>query len=208
MKYDLHIHSKYSYDSFLRPEIILKMAKRKGLDGIAITDHNTIKGGVRAWKINNDAQKKMDVIVGSEIKTEYGDIIGLFLNEEITSQRFLEVVDEIKSQDGAIVLAHPFRHQIEFPKMLFRYIDAIEGFNARSSKSQNEIAKKLAKEQKKKLTGGSDAHSIFEIGRGYAISNKVLDGNIEAQKVFGRESNYFLSHGISYTSEIIKKIFK
>jgi len=73
MKLDLHIHSKYSKDSLLKPETILKVAKKRGLGGIAVTDHNTIKGGLFTQKINDD--KNFVVIVGSDIKTEYGDII-------------------------------------------------------------------------------------------------------------------------------------
>ncbi len=81
MMFDLHIHSKYSHDSYLSPPQIIKIAEKRGLDGIAITDHNTLKGGIETSKINN--KDDFIVIVGSEIKTEYGDVIGLFLNEEI-----------------------------------------------------------------------------------------------------------------------------
>ena len=75
MKLDLHIHSKYSYDSFSEPSKIVKMAKRKGLDVISITDHDNMN----AYK---KFQDKLDITVvrGMEIKTDMGDITGLFLN--------------------------------------------------------------------------------------------------------------------------------
>ena len=73
MRYDLHVHSKYSYDSFTSPEKIIKVAKKRGLDGVAITAHGTIKGGIEAPKIHKD--KDFQVIVGAEIKTEYWGMI-------------------------------------------------------------------------------------------------------------------------------------
>jgi len=54
MKYDLHIHSKYSYDGILEPRDIVKIAIKRGLDGIAITDHNTVKGALEAKKYEYD----------------------------------------------------------------------------------------------------------------------------------------------------------
>jgi predicted metal-dependent phosphoesterase TrpH len=123
LKFDLHVHSKYSYDSFLSPERIIKIARRKGLDGIAITDHNTTKGGIEALKINKD--KDFQVIEGAEMKTEYGDIIGLFLSEEIRTSKFEEIMEEIKSQGGLSVLAHPYR-QYEFPEEIVDRVDLVD----------------------------------------------------------------------------------
>ncbi|MBI5680853.1 MAG: PHP domain-containing protein [Methanobacterium sp.] len=205
MEYDLHVHSKYSNDSFLDPAKIIKIAKKKSLKGVAITDHNTIKGGITALKINNDVD--FDLIVGAEIRTEYGDILGLFLNEEIKSRNFLEVVDEIKSQDGLISLAHPYRHY-EFPEKIIDSVDLIEAFNARSIKSDNIKSLKLAIKYKKAVTAGSDAHLGFEIGKGKIkvngeIREALKEGNV---KIMGSESNYYWVHGLSVLSEKIKKI--
>ncbi|PKP56990.1 MAG: hypothetical protein CVT88_09505, partial [Candidatus Altiarchaeales archaeon HGW-Altiarchaeales-1] len=106
MQFDFHIHSMYSYDSISKIPDIIKRARMKGLSGIAITDHETIKGAKIAEKYSND---DFIVIVGCEINTEMGDIIGLFLNEEIKSRKSLSVIDEIKGQEGTVVLPHPFR---------------------------------------------------------------------------------------------------
>lgn len=78
MRYDLHIHSKYSLDGLIEPEIIVKTAKNQGLSGIAVTDHHTIRGGLETKKISPE---DLEVIVGSEIGTERGEVIGLFLSE-------------------------------------------------------------------------------------------------------------------------------
>ena len=88
MKYDLHIHSKYSSDGVLDPEKIVKIAAKRGLNGVAITDHNTIIGGLKA---KNYETEDFKVIVGSEISTERGEIIGLFLKEEIKPGNVQEV---------------------------------------------------------------------------------------------------------------------
>jgi predicted metal-dependent phosphoesterase TrpH len=81
--FDFHIHSKYSYDSLLSPEAILKRTLSKGLNAIAITDHNTIQGSTIAKSIKQDS---LLVVNGAEITTNYGDLTGLFLNEELQSR--------------------------------------------------------------------------------------------------------------------------
>ena len=206
MKFDLHIHSKYSYDSFLSVEKILKIAKKRGLDGVAVTDHNTIKGGIETTKINKG--DNFIVIVGSEIKTEYGDIIGLFLNEEIESRIFMEVVEEIRDQDGLVVLAHPFRKGINFPIDLLKHVELIEAFNARSPKSLNAKALELARKFNKSMTAGSDAHLGFEIGRGITIINSEIEEALRkgGARIEGKESNYYLVHGLSVAMEKIKRM--
>lgn len=208
MKIDLHVHSKYSYDSFLSPERIIRIAKKRRLDGVAVTDHGTIKGGVEALKINED--KNFQVIVGAEIRTEYGDVIGLFLNEEIKSNKFIEVAEEIREQDGVMVLAHPFRKGIKFPPDLLKYVDLIEGFNARSPKDLNEKAKEFARSFRMPMTAGSDAHFGFEIGRGRTIVNSEVREEMRKgkTKIEGEESNYYLVHGLSVAVEKIKKVLK
>jgi len=205
MKFDLHIHSKYSYDSFLSPERIIKVAKRKGLHGVAITDHNTIKGGIEVLKINED--EDFQVIVGAEIRTEYGDIIGLFLEDEITANKFEEVIEEIKSQGGLSVLAHPYR-QYKFPEEIIDKVDLVEVFNARSKKRDNRRALHLAANYNKPVIAGSDAHLPFEIGRGSTIvpaqvdlKNAIIDG---LTKVEGCESNFYLVHAMSFAIEKFK----
>lgn len=204
MKYDLHIHSKYSYDSLLSPKMILKVAKKRGLDGIAITDHNTILGGLATKKENHDPN--FEVIIGAEIRTEYGEIIGLHLNKEIITRNFFEVIDEIKLQGGYSVLAHPYRQNFS-PEKIAEFMDFIEIFNARSSCSENVKSQELVKKTSKRITAGSDAHSSMEIGRGVCI---VESGHLSHESCSilyeGKETNYFLSHGISYTNEIVKKI--
>ncbi len=205
MKYDLHIHSKYSLDSILSPEMILKLAIKKGLNGIAITDHNTIEGGLKTLKTNTN--KDFQVTIGAEIKTEYGDIIGIFLNEEIKSRKFIEIIDEIKDQDGYSILPHPFRNHKHL-EILVQKADLIETFNARSKKTENEKAGLLAKDYNKPVSAGSDSHLPFEVGRAYIKADCEIRSILKSGKIFsaGKESNYYVVHGLSYFAEKIRKV--
>ncbi len=203
---DLHIHSIYSKDSYLSPAIIRKIGLKKGLNGLAVTDHNTIKGGVEVMKLNDSSD--FFVIIGSEIKTEYGDIIGLFLNEEIKSRTFIQAAEEIKDQGGYVVLAHPFRKKVNIPSELFEYVDFVETFNARSPKRMNDRALELAKKVNKPMTAGSDAHLGFEIGRGRTITGNDITDSFRRNllEIEGEESNYYFVHGLSVMIEKIKRM--
>ena len=168
MELDLHIHTEYSYDSIMKPKKIVKAAKKKALDGIAITDHGTIEGGLYARRYCSD---NFIVMIGTEIKTEFGDVIGLFLNEEIKSDVIRDTIDEIHDQGGLVVLPHPFRgHNLDgFDRDLINKIDAIEGYNARTAPEKNIRAQEFARANKLPITAGSDAHFYSEIGLGRTI---------------------------------------
>jgi hypothetical protein len=187
MKYDLHSHTHYSPCCNLKPEILLKLVKKKGLNGIAVTDHNSIKGAIKVKKLNKD--KDFEVIIGDEVRTNYGDVLAYYLHKEIKSRDLFSVIDEIKAQNGLIAIAHPFRTSIN-PTLKFRYsiekikgkIDAIECFNSRMLPGNNEKAQKLAKKLEIPGIGGSDAHFRFEIGRAYTIFDSNLRKAIKQNK--------------------------
>jgi len=184
MKYDLHMHTFYSKCSNLKPNIILNIAKKIGLDGIAITDHNTIKGALVVSKLNKD--KNFEIIIGSEIKTDYGDLLAYYLQNDIKSRNLFEVLDEIKKQGAVSSIAHPFR----LPHLRFRYpidklknkIDAIECFNSRNFFWSNKVAFNTAERLNIAKTAGSDAHFKFEIGKAYTIFDGSLRKAIKKNK--------------------------
>ncbi|MHC1632100.1 MAG: PHP domain-containing protein [Methanotrichaceae archaeon] len=194
MNYDLHIHSIYSSDGVLDPKKIVKIAMKRGLDGIAITDHNTIKGGRKAKKYET---KDFKVIVGSEIMTAKGEIIGLFLSKEIKSKDVQDVISEIKDQNGIIVIPHPFdelRHSAFHPtEEDAKFIDCIESFNSRCIfQKYNKNAIKFAKKHDLMIIAGSDAHFSNEIGNAGIITETedvreaLLKNDI---KIFGKRSS-------------------
>lgn len=169
MIFDLHVHTKYSGDASNEPSELIKIAKTRGLDGIAVTDHNTTRGWEHFPKVED-----FTVIQGIERTTDHGSVIGLFLNEGIDAYGFWEVIDQISSQGGIVVLPHPcdpFRRDTPrlsvLDKDLLRArIDAVEVFNSRCIfEKSNERAERLAEELGKHRLGGSDAHNIGEVGR-------------------------------------------
>jgi predicted metal-dependent phosphoesterase TrpH len=184
--FDLHIHSKFSGDSAIEPAIILKVAKKRGLDGIAVTDHLTIKGGIETRKMNTDPD--FYVIVGSEVETDdKADLIGLFLTEDIESTNTADVITEIKVQGGLVLWAHPFR----FGKNVLSgdvipQVDLIEGFNSKTSASRNALAQQLAREYGKPIIGASDAHQAFEIGNGRTLIRDACFGKTEEALASGK----------------------
>ncbi len=166
MKVDFHTHTYHSYDCDMKPIKILKLAKERGLDGIIINDHDTIKGGLECKKIN--PYDDLLVIVGAEIRTDIGDVTGIFLKEEIKSRHYKDVINEIKSQGGISILNHPFvQHKLE--GVDFSVFDFIEGYNGRLTTEQNNKALQLANTHGKLVISGSDAHTYSEIANCYTI---------------------------------------
>jgi len=211
MKCDFHIHSKYSYDGVLEPAKIVKIAVKKGLDGIAITDHDTIKGGLRTKKYET---KDFKVIIGSEVSTERGEIIGLFLSEEIESRVAKEVMHEIKVQNGIVVIPHPFdkmRSSTFHPtKDYIRFIDNIEVFNSRCVfQKYNTKAAKFAEKYGLSKIAGSDAHFVNEIGNAGIITEKeniresIVKNDFE---VFGKRS-CIINHAFTKALKLWRKSY-
>lgn len=176
---DLHIHSKYSHDSLMSPEGIAKRAKMAGLTCIAITDHDTIRGGIEGRKAGEKYGIK--VIVGSEIHTDRGDIIGLNLHEEISVKGWNEVIGAIRLQGGLVVLPHPYREHC-YVEEIAPLVDFIETGNCRSTKEQNAAAAELAVRTGKPEIYGSDAHVFSEIG---AVRIRIDPGSYQCREILG-----------------------
>ncbi|MBT0732491.1 PHP domain-containing protein [Methanoculleus bourgensis] len=197
MIFDLHVHSRYSPRcGYMQPEEIVKTAIKKGLDGIAVTDHNTIAGGIRAKAFET---RDFRVIVGSEVLTDRGEVIGLFLSEEVAPGNFEDVVAAIRDQSGVVVLPHPFdrlRSTALHPQPAdVGQIDAVEGFNARCIfQADNRAAAEFGREHNLAVIAGSDAHFPGEIGR----AGIRLDGEPEEClqsrdfQAFGRRSSLLI----------------
>jgi len=203
-KFDLHIHSSYSSDGTMNTKIIVKVAIKRHLDGIAITDHNTIQGGLKA---KNYETEDFKVIIGSEIMTDQGEVIGLFLSEEIKSKNLIDVIYEIKTQNGIIVIPHPFdemrRSALHPNEECARLINGIEGFNSRCIfQKYNEKAVEYANKHDLPLVAGSDAHFVNEIGNAGIITEcedlreAIIQKDIE---IFGKRSmlaNHVFTKGL------------
>jgi len=168
---DLHVHTNYSKCALLKPTEIEAIALKRGLDAVAITDHNTIDGALEVFK----QAKKIKVIVGEEIKTNQGEILGYFLKERIPP--FLspeETVKEIRKQGGLISIPHPFdrlrssRIEIDALEKILPDLDMIEDFNSRDILTGPDFGLIVKACQMGVIpVAASDAHLRVEVGKSY-----------------------------------------
>jgi predicted metal-dependent phosphoesterase TrpH len=169
-KADFHIHSKYSMDCKTSLEKIIQTCQKKNINCIALTDHGSIEG---ALKLKDMAP--FYVIVGEEVLTTEGEIMGLFLQEKVPSGFSMEEsIRRIKAQGGLLCAQHPYDKiradslKAEVMKKIADQIDMVEVFNARNlMKKSSEHAALFAKEHHLPGTAGSDAHAAYEIGNAY-----------------------------------------
>ncbi len=169
LRIDLHTHTHYSPDSVLSPQGFVDACVRKGITCAAVTDHNTIRGALAVLEIAS-----FPVIVGEEIRSAEGEIIGLFLTEEVPpGLAAAETIDRIRAQSGLVSLPHPldrFRGGVgaEGLARLASLADIVEVMNARTTLARdNAEAARLTGEHKLVGVAVSDAHSHWEIGRAY-----------------------------------------
>lgn len=173
-KIDLHAHTWHSHDSPVSPERLVRAAKRRGLDGIAITNHGRLAGFAAAQEAGGP---DFHVIAGEEVYSTAGEIIGLFLHKEIANGLSPEATcAAIRAQGGVVVIPHPYdRYRKgavgeEVLDQLVRanLVDAIEVFNSRMvAPMDNWRAKSYAAAHHIPMTVGSDAHSTWEYGGSY-----------------------------------------
>lgn len=173
-EYDLHIHTKESHDSNLEPEVLIKNAIDAELDGIAITNHGAVAGveDVREFSEPFD----LEVVPGAEVRSEdFGDILCLYIDRVPENDGSAEdIIRSVQEKGGIAIIAHPFaRRTVDFrgaDGRLFKKADAIEAVNSRNIfDSLNDDAYTLAKELDMPVTGGSDTHFEFEVGRGRTV---------------------------------------
>ena len=167
MRFDLHIHSNQSPDSSLSVDDILNQAVKKGLDGIAICDHNTVIGSLLGMKRAKELNLPLLVLPGLEVSTTCGHLIVLGIRDNIQPNLTPEETIRIAHQKGGVVIAaHPFKiGSIGDVEKLD--VDAIETFNSRCIFGENKRAKKMAQVLVKPEVGGSDSHMLATIGLGY-----------------------------------------
>jgi predicted metal-dependent phosphoesterase TrpH len=176
VKIDPHVHTHYSYDSVIKPEELVFYAKRRGLDGIAITDHDVIEGAIKIAR-NTDYL----IIPGIEVTSLGGHVIGLNVEEQVPSKLSVdETVDKIHEAGGIAVACHPsalFKESLG--KRTTARFDAIEVINSsvipfnRSKRKSQKIASMLGIAK----VAGSDAHYGPEIGYAYTIVDAELDAD-------------------------------
>ena len=178
---DLHMHTSWSHDCAVDPADLIMYAEANGLGAIAVTDHNTFGGALETVELARDHE--LVVIPGEEIKTDgQGEVIGLFLQEEIPrGLSFADTVEAIKEQGALVYLPHPFDrlHSIPEPATLQRHladIDVFEVYNARLLfEAYNEEALRFARKYNLTAGAGSDAHVLQGVGTG-ALRMRAFEG--------------------------------
>jgi predicted metal-dependent phosphoesterase TrpH len=169
---DLHLHTSWSHDCSIDVDELLDHAEAQGLGAIAVTDHNVFGGALEAAE--RAQGRRLVVIPGEEVKTaDQGEVIGLFLHEEIPSgMSFGDTIGAIRAQGGLVYLPHPFdrMHAIPEPATLHRHlaeIDVLEVYNARLLfEAYNEEALRFARKYNLTPGAGSDAHVLAGVGTG------------------------------------------
>jgi len=169
---DLHMHTSWSHDCSIDVDELLDHAEAEGLGAIAVTDHNVFGGALEA--VEKARGRRLTVIPGEEIKTdEQGEVIGLFLKEEIPrGLSFADTVAAIRSQGALVYVPHPFDrlHAIPDPATLHRHlaeIDVFEVYNARLLfEAYNDEALRFARKYDLTRGAGSDAHVLQGVGTG------------------------------------------
>ncbi len=182
MKFDLHVHSEHSKDSNSSHEDILQFALKKGLEGFAICDHDTVEGGLACSEKALEAGLEITVIPGVEVSSSKGHILVLGIKENIEPLLSPEeTIRKARKLGGTVIVPHPFKrssHGIGSFEGLD--IDAVEVFNSRCLfNGANRKALIEAKRLGIPAVAGSDSHIPEMVGQAYteidASENTVED---------------------------------
>ncbi len=216
LKLDLHIHSQYSGDGSGSPKEIIKILQQRGLQGMAITDHNSVLGSLKALEV---APKDFIVIPGQEISTHEGHIVALGVKKNIDRDLSIEeTVERIIDLGGIPLVVHLFRNMSGIKrnnlKKIQKKISAIEVFNSCSVPKSNLKSAKVAKEFNLGGTGGSDSHKPEYVGYGYTLVDTTdysLDSvlsQINKKKTWGEGETLPLTYRRDRMVKSVKQFFQ
>jgi predicted metal-dependent phosphoesterase TrpH len=210
---EFHCHTHASKDSLTLPADLISAARRKGIDRVVVTDHNSIAGAREAQVIDPEL-----IIVGEEIMTTKGEILAAFVQQEIPARLSpQEVIARLKEQGAFISVSHPFDEMREGGWKendlleILPYVDAIEVYNSRCMFPRfNRQAELFARKHNIAGTVGSDVHAAFEVGRSLLLLDQFSDAEglrkvIRGAKMKVRWSPWWF-HFISRYASIKKKI--
>ena len=176
---DFHIHTRFSRDSILSEERFIEKAVERGLTHVAITNHNNVEGAiaVRDKVAELGLTDRLKVILGEEVSTADGEVVGLFLTKTIPRGLSAnETADEIHRQGGLVSIPHPFdpfrgSHIKEGPLRNLAEvgkIDCVEVFNCRITLQRHNLeAAEFAKRYEIPGIAASDSHSSFEVAMAF-----------------------------------------
>lgn len=217
---DVHCHSSASFDSLSSPASIVRVAAERGLTHLAVTDHERLDGALRA---RDAAPPELTVIVGQEVRTSSGDLIGLYLSDPIPpGMTPRETAQAIHEQGGLVGLPHPFdrfrgstgaaAEREDALDVLAASLDYVEAFNARVPfGGANTHAAEFAAAHGLPGLAASDAHTLFEVGIAYNVFRSAAIGDAASllaalpsvELVMGRAS--FVARALSPAVKLIQR---
>ena len=194
LKIDFHVHTCYSRDSSTTLKQVVSFAKKRGLDGVAITDHNTVEGALKL--------KTRDILVvpGIEVSTLQGHLLGINVTTPVPAKLGMEETIHIIHEAGGIAVApHPSAFYKSPPSRQVSSYDAIEVMNASSMPFSvlTYFSKRFAEGLGLPQTGGSDSHYAPEIGSAYTVveADSGIDEIIDAVK---RGATFPIGRGVPW----------
>ena len=178
---DLHLHTRFS-DGWPTPqEVVEHVSTNTTLDLVAVTDHDTIEGALRAADHAESSEARVRVIVGEEVSTRDGHVLGLFLQKVVRpGQSAAATIYEIHCQGGVAIAAHPFWRTEKISRRFGGVVHGVgwlaadldfDGVEVENSTPglgvANILAQRLAEASGAARIGGSDAHIVEAIDRAY-----------------------------------------
>ena len=220
VKGDFHTHTRHSGDCDTPTETVVRSCAAAGLKWVAVTDHNSIAGALEARETASRIYPDLRIIVGEEVKSSAGDIIGLFLQEEIPKGLPpMETVKRIKDQGGLVSIPHPFDRIRRGPLPRWALEDVaphahfVETLNARTILASDLArCRELAEWAALTPLGVSDSHTPGEVGSAYT-EMEDFNGDpasfseaVKAGRVVGHRSSP-LVHAITAYVKLKKRFF-
>jgi predicted metal-dependent phosphoesterase TrpH len=198
LKIDFHVHTQYSRDSSITLKQVVSFAKKRGLDGVAITDHNTVKGALKL------KTREIIVVPGIEVSTLEGHLLGLNVTIPIPAKLGIEEsIQRIHDAGGIAVAPHPSAFYRSPPSRRVSSYDAVEVMNASSVPFSvlTYFSRRFAEGLGLPQTGGSDSHYAPEIGSAYTVveADSDVDEIVDAVK---RGAAFPMGSGIPWKTRL------
>jgi predicted metal-dependent phosphoesterase TrpH len=208
------MHTNHSHDCATDPAALLDHCIAQGLGAVAITDHNEVSGALEAAAL----ARPITVIVGEEVKTSQGEVIGLFLTERIDRGMTMDdTITAIQDQGGLVYMPHPFDrlHSIPSSATLQRHlaeIDVFEVYNARLLfEAYNDEAVRFARKYNLTAAAGSDAHVLQGVGTG-AVRMRRFDGpeefllSLRTAEILRRPKSLAYLQGLKWVAQAKERV--
>jgi predicted metal-dependent phosphoesterase TrpH len=204
LRLDLHVHSEHSPDSQLSVSEIAHAIAEAGLNGFALTDHQSVAGHAEFARIRN-VHPRLLVLPGVEVSAREGHLLLYGVSEAPARDLpIAEVVEWAHARGGVAVLAHPFRwvHGAGRRAATTERLEGLEVRNGGTSRRANGRAEEIATSRRVAMTGGSDAHRREDVGRAYTEFPEGAEGEAELLECLRRGSTRGVGRSITWGGRI------